>query len=195
LFFVIFFAPASGSTAFSELERSLLFRIPALILVFRFVGEPARFFRFARRDLYCFTLAFPALVLAGMGVSFAAMKSGVFPGVPVPTPESAAGWALAALSSLSAGFLEEGYFRVYLLERLGRAQNGFSAGFEAIAASVILFSFCHWYEGLWGTVNAATAGLVLSLLFMRFRSFYGIALAHGLYNIGVYVFTALSSTL
>jgi membrane protease YdiL (CAAX protease family) len=189
LFFVIFFAPASGSTAFSELERSVLFRIPALILVFRFVDEPARFFRFARRDLYCFVLAFPALVLAGAGVSFAAMKSGVFPGVPVPTPQSAFGWALAALTSLSAGFLEEGYFRVYLLERLKKTGLGIR---EAVAASVILFGFCHCYEGLWGTINAAAAGLVLSLLFIRFRSFYGIAFAHGLYNIGVYVFTALS---
>jgi membrane protease YdiL (CAAX protease family) len=176
--------------AFSELERSLLFRVPALVLVFRFVGEPIRFFRFARKDLYCFALAFPAIVLAGTGVSFAAMTSGFFPGVPVPTPQSAAGWALAALSSLSAGFLEEGYFRVYLLERLKKSGLGIR---EAVAASVLLFSFCHWYEGPWGTVNAAVAGLILSLLFIRFRSFYGIALAHGLYNIGVYVFTALTT--
>ncbi|MDR0403232.1 MAG: CPBP family intramembrane metalloprotease [Treponema sp.] len=189
MFFVIFFAPASVSPAFSELERSILFRVPALVLVFRFVDEPSRFFRFSRGDIYCFALAFPALVLAGTGVSFAAARSGVFPGVPVQTPVSAAGWALAALSSLTAGSLEEGYFRVYLLERLKKAGLGIR---EAAAISVLLFGFCHCYEGLWGVINAAAAGLVLSILFLRFRSFYGIAFAHGFYNIAVYAFTALT---
>jgi membrane protease YdiL (CAAX protease family) len=190
LFFVIFFAPVPASPVFSELERSLFFRIPALVLVFRFVDQPARFFRFSRGDLYCFALALPALALAGAGVSFAAMKSGAFPGVPVRPPESFAGWALAALASLTAGCLEEGYFRVYLIGHLNKAGLGLK---KAAAAAIFLFSFCHWYEGIWGTINAAAAGLVLSFLFITFRSFYGIALAHGLYNIGVYVFTALST--
>jgi membrane protease YdiL (CAAX protease family) len=167
-----------------------LFRIPALILVFRFIGEPVRFLRFSRRDIYCFALAFPALAFAAAGVSFAAMRSGVFPGVPVPTPQSAAGWVLAALSSLSAGCLEEGYFRVYLIGHLNKTGLGLK---QAAAAAVLLFSFCHWYEGLWGVVNAAAAGIVLSFLFIKFKSFYGIALAHSLYNIGVYIFTALST--
>ena len=153
--------------------------------------KPLRFFRFSRGDFYCFALAFPALALAGAGVSFAAMRSGVFPGVPVQIPESSAGWALAAISSLTAGCLEEGYFRVYLLDRLKK--TGLEIN-QSAAAAVFLFSLCHWYEGLWGVVNAAAAGLVLSVLFIRFRSFYGIAFAHGLYNIGVYVFTALYFT-
>jgi membrane protease YdiL (CAAX protease family) len=189
LFFVIFFAPVPEAPVFSELERSLLFRIPALVLVFRFVDAPARFFRLSPGDFRCFALALPALALAGVGVSYAAAQSSVFPGVPAPVPESSAAWALAALSSLTAGCLEEGYFRVYLIGRLNK--TGLEV-WKAAAASVFLFSFCHWYEGLWGVVNAAAAGLILSALFVKFKSFYGIAFAHGFYNIGVYVFTALT---
>jgi membrane protease YdiL (CAAX protease family) len=186
LFFVIFFAPAS--TGFPEVERSLFFRIPALALVFRFVPEPLRFFRPAGKDLRCFAVALPALAVTGLGVSFMAARSGVFPGMPVRPPESAAAWTAVLLASLTAGFLEEGYFRVYLLEHMNKA--GMKAK-EAAAAAVVLFSLCHWYEGLWGVVNAALAGIILSFLFLKSKSFYGIALAHGCYNIGVYAFTAL----
>jgi membrane protease YdiL (CAAX protease family) len=153
------------------------------------VDQPARFFRLSREDLYCFALALSALALAATGISYAAALSGAFPGVPVRSPESTAAWALAALSSLTAGCLEEGYFRVYLIGRLNKAGIGLK---KAAAIAVFLFSFCHWYEGPWGVANAAAAGIVLSFLFIRFRSFYGIALAHGLYNIGVYIFSALT---
>jgi len=50
----------------------------------------------------------------------------------------------------------------------------------------VLFSLCHVYEGPWGILNAVLAGIILSLLFIRFRSLHGIAWAHGAYNIFVY---------
>jgi membrane protease YdiL (CAAX protease family) len=35
-------------------------------------------------------------------------------------------------------------------------------------------------------LNAVLAGALLALVFLRYRSLHGIALAHGLYNVFVY---------
>jgi membrane protease YdiL (CAAX protease family) len=88
-----------------------------------------------------------------------------------------------ALSCLSTGYLEESYFRYYLL---GKLEDFGLSPLVSILMGVLLFSFCHLYEGPWGVLNAFLAGTLLSLIFVRFRSLHGIALAHGLYNIFVY---------
>ncbi|MDR1949246.1 MAG: CPBP family intramembrane metalloprotease [Spirochaetaceae bacterium] len=53
---------------------------------------------------------------------------------------------------------------------------------------MILFSLCHLYEGFWGVLNALFAGVLLALVFRRYRSLHGIAWAHGLYNAFIYAF-------
>jgi membrane protease YdiL (CAAX protease family) len=86
-------------------------------------------------------------------------------------------------SCLSTGYLEEGFFRFYLLSKLG--ETGIKNG-TLVFVSTLLFSVCHIYEGPWGMLNAVLAGTFLSLMFLHFRSLHGIALAHGLYNAFVY---------
>jgi membrane protease YdiL (CAAX protease family) len=162
--------------------------LPAFLLILRLADKPLRI-RPGRRDLLCGLFAFLALAAVSLSLSLAAQYSGLFPSSPLAAPASAAAWIAAVLASLSSGYLEEGYFRLYLLTRLEKA--GIRAR-EAIAVSVLLFGFCHVYEGPWGVANAVLAGLVLSLLFLRYRVLHGVALAHGFYNICVFVVTALT---
>jgi len=81
-------------------------------------------------------------------------------------------------------YLEEACFRAYLLSRLERL--GIGRG-RAVAIAVAMFAVCHLYEGVWGVVNAAAAGVFLSLVFLRARSLHATAWAHAAYNIFVYV--------
>jgi membrane protease YdiL (CAAX protease family) len=56
-----------------------------------------------------------------------------------------------------------------------------------VVFSTFLFSLCHIYEGPGGFINSILAGILLSALFIRYRSLHGVAWAHGAYNIFVYV--------
>jgi membrane protease YdiL (CAAX protease family) len=113
----------------------------------------------------------------------------LYPGVPVPAPAGFLPWTAAVLSSLSAGYLEESYFRWYLPARFREA--GISAVLS-FSVSTLLFALCHVYEGPWGFANALLAGALLSFLFVKGRSFHSIALAHGLYNVLVYALSAVT---
>jgi membrane protease YdiL (CAAX protease family) len=131
-----------------------------------------------------FFVAFPGLILVGIALSMISSIVMTLPPSPiVERPAGAAAWLVIILSCISTGYLEESYFRYYLLRRFRK--NGVVIG--GIILSVLLFSFCHLYEGFWGVLNAALAGILLSLVFIREDAFHGIALAHGAYNIMVYI--------
>lgn len=186
---IFFTSPRAGAPDLSAaIYYSLLFRLPALFIIARLSGA-ANFFRFGRKDLACFAPAFPAVLACGFAISLAARASGLFPSEPLRPPDGAAHLAAAMFSAAAAAFLEEGYFRAYLIPRLQKTGAGVR---ESAAVSVLLFALCHIYEGPWGVLNSAAAGAVLSFFFIRYRSFYGVALAHALYNVCVYIVTFLS---
>ena len=139
------------------------------------------------RDLFSFAAGFPGLVIIGLGISFLVMlfsvNQGLTPPPKVEAPATIPGWIVIVISCLGTGYLEETYFRYYLLKILEKPlpQTVFR-----IILSTALFSLCHVYEGPWGILNAVLAGILLSLLFIRFNSLHGIAWAHGGYNIFVY---------
>jgi membrane protease YdiL (CAAX protease family) len=182
-----------SSAAFSagtELNRILLFNIPSLALIWYLllrrkslkkwgIGLPGI------RDLFPALFAFPGLLLIGFSISAIAPLFKEIPaGLPVESPASAAGWVIIVISCISTGYLEESFFRFYLLSAFNDMEISPA---KQVFASVLLFSVCHLYEGPWGTLNAVLAGVLLSLIFLHYRSLHGIALAHGLYNIFVYV--------
>jgi membrane protease YdiL (CAAX protease family) len=138
-----------------------------------------------RADLWEFLPAFPLLCLTGFLCSLA--SSGL-PAAPPALPAGPGQWPAVIVLCMGAGYLEESYFRLYLLSR-------FTAGglgpWKSLFLSTLLFALCHVYEGPWGVLNAAAAGLILSLIFLRRKSIHGIAWAHGLYNTAVYVTAAL----
>jgi membrane protease YdiL (CAAX protease family) len=139
-----------------------------------------------RGDILAAALCLPALALTGFLVSLGAAFSG-FPAPEIPLPEDFFSWTATVLACLSAAYLEEGYFRVYLPEKL--AASGFS-GIQCFCIPVLVFALCHVYEGPWGFANALLAGVLLSLVYQRTSSFHGIAAAHGLYNILAYLSAA-----
>jgi membrane protease YdiL (CAAX protease family) len=99
-------------------------------------------------------------------------------------PQDAVSWVILAFSCLSTAYLEESFFRFYLLSK--RTDMGIGPN-RAVLVSVLLFSICHIYEGPWGFLNSALSGTVLAFVFLRFRSLHGISLAHAIYNVLVYV--------
>jgi membrane protease YdiL (CAAX protease family) len=137
------------------------------------------------RDFLSLAIAFPGLM--GVGLLVSLVSSAFSTGLSVITVEAPKG-ILAIIvmffSCLSAGYLEEFYFRYYLSLRFKQAGL---ANPLAICLSVLLFSLCHIYEGLWGTLNAFLAGILLSLVYKKYRALHGIAWAHGFYNAFIYL--------
>lgn len=180
--------------ALSELSRILLYDLPALLLIlYLFLrGRPSAARPFAappfaapsKDDLLWAGLSLAALLGIAGGLSLLSAVLSDTEALPaVSAPRGLASWLLMPLASLSTGYLEETYFRAYLLTRFEEAGLG---RLRSIAVSSLLFALCHLYEGPWGVVNAAAAGLVLSHIFYKRRSVHGIAWAHGLYNALVY---------
>ncbi|MDR3302971.1 MAG: CPBP family intramembrane metalloprotease [Treponema sp.] len=180
-------APGDGAMglAFSLgqcLTRLFTYTLPALALVsFHIIGaaEGRPLLRFRWSDVPVSLLCVAALV--GVGGLLAALAEGGAGYAPPPTeaPLDAASRVALAVFCGGTGYLEEGFFRVYLPLRLEAAGVGKTTTMLVAAA---LFAVCHRYEGAWGVLNAGLAALLLALALRKTRSFHGIALAHGIYN-------------
>jgi membrane protease YdiL (CAAX protease family) len=166
-----------------------VYTIPSLALIWYLIIKkksllfPGKILKPGRKDIYPFLTGFPVLVLSGFAVSFLMANVSSLPLPPrIGAPESAAGWIVMTFSCLGTGYLEESYFRYYLLSKLDDTRIWFR-----LLTSVVLFALCHVYEGPWGVLNAVLAGCLLAYLYERYRSLHGIAWAHGLYNVFVYL--------
>jgi membrane protease YdiL (CAAX protease family) len=198
LYAVLFFRLSAGAapseefiefSATAEVARIVIYNLPALALIWYLllkskglkewgIGLPGK------NDILPAVLSLPALVLIGMTIATVSSYVGeIVSGPRFLPPQTGASWGILALSCLSTGYLEESYFRFYLLSK--REEMGLGPH-RAVLVSTLLFSFCHVYEGPWGFLNAALSGIVLSVIFFRFRSLHGIAIAHALYNILVF---------
>ena len=205
LYFVLFF-PGISALPFSwvntdtipfsilrELSRTLTYTVPALALLWYLItdkkGLRALNTKKPRlKDLLPFIIGLPGLILIGLGISFLItllpVSSGLTPPPKVEPPINITGYLVMFLACLGTGYLEESYFRYYLLTKF----EGILPRPEfRIILSTVLFSLCHIYEGPWGILNSVLAGILLSVLFIRFKSIHGIAWAHGSYNIFVYI--------
>jgi membrane protease YdiL (CAAX protease family) len=133
-------------------------------------------------------MTLPALVFIGLTISLVSRFLSEIPSGPhyLP-PQGVFPWTILAISCISTAYLEESFFRFYLLSK--REEMGIGPH-RAVLISTLLFSVCHIYEGPWGFLNAALSGVVLAFVFLRFRSLHGIALAHALYNVLVYAISS-----
>ena len=86
---------------------------------------------------------------------------------------------LVFLTTMSAGYSEEMFFRSYLLTVLPR--EGIGTGMSVVA-STLLFGLGHLYEGYLAAVATVLIGALLSVVFLWKRNLNMIAIAHGLYN-------------
>jgi membrane protease YdiL (CAAX protease family) len=202
LYWVLFFRiPIGGAYGavpeFSwtaEMGRILMYTLPALTLVWylllRVKSLKEMGITFPRKkDFVVASLAFAALTLIGVTISLVSSQFGEAVVLrQYLSPQTAAGWAVLAVSCVSSGYLEESFFRFYLLSK--REEMGLGP-LGAVLGSTMLFSICHIYEGPWGFLNAALSGVVLAFAFLRFRSLHGVAMAHALYNVLAYVLVAI----
>jgi membrane protease YdiL (CAAX protease family) len=175
-----------------ELGRTLTYTIPSLALLWYIFPDKKGFpslkkAKIKKQDFPPFAIGLPGLIIIGLSisllVSFLSLRYGLEPPLKVEAPGSVLGWIVMVFSCLGTGYLEESYFRFYLLTKLEKQQP---SALMRIIFSTILFSFCHIFEGPGGIINAMLAGFLLSWLFNRFKSLHGIAWAHGAYNIFVY---------
>lgn len=185
--------PSPNMAVFSverELIRIILYNIPSFALIWYLQLQKKSLRQWGlglpgKGDLFSALLAFPGLLLIGLAVSLISPLFSTLPAATViGSPRTLSAWIVMALSCVSTGYLEESYFRFYLLTRL--EEFGIQAG-KLVLISVLFFALCHVYEGPWGVLNAVLAGTLLALVFLQFRSLHGIALAHGLYNAFVYI--------
>jgi membrane protease YdiL (CAAX protease family) len=187
----------SGNTAavsFSagpHLFRLFTYNLPALALVLFLLKNEKTARALVRprpRDLLICGLSLAALIaiafLLNALSSLLAPQSVAPQSMTLETPGDAVGWFALCLSCLGTGYLEESWFRLYLPLKL---RNADVVPKTAVALSTLLFALCHRYEGLWGVLNAALVGAVLSLIIWKKKSFHGIALAHALYNALAYL--------
>ena len=200
LYIILFLSNSAGQisretisvTPGGELYRIFMYNIPSLALIwyllYRNHGFKPGMLKPRKSDLVSAVFALPGLALTGFAI---ALISPYFSGIPQgPAVSGASGisaWLILTLSCISTGYLEESFFRYYLLSK--REEMGLSP-VKAALVSTLLFSICHIYEGPWGFLNAVLSGFLLSFIFLRYRSLHGIALSHGLYNILVYVVMA-----
>jgi len=208
LFFVLFF-PAIFAFGFAgrpvpvqtipfsitrELSRTLVYSIPSLILIWYLVSgrnafKISRFFPLKprKKDVFTFAVGLPGLIFINISISTLLSIVAQAYGLPLPprieAPVNVLGWVVMIFACLGTGYLEESYFRYYLLVKLRRTLPGTKA---RIFLSTFLFAICHIYNGPWAVLNAAVAGVFLSVLLIRYRSFHGIAWAHAVHNMFVY---------
>jgi membrane protease YdiL (CAAX protease family) len=197
LYAVLFFRISSGSPLPEEIEFSLaaeisrivLYNIPSLALVWYLLLKVKSLKEWGvslpgKKDLIPAILALLALFVIGLTVSTVSqLFTEILSGPRFLPPHNITSWVILILSCFSTAYLEESYFRFYLLSKREEMGLGFH---RAILVSTLLFSFCHIYEGPWGFMNAELSGILLAFIFIRFHSLHGIAFAHALYNVVVY---------
>jgi len=178
----------------AETGRILMYTLPSLTLVWYLLLKTKTLRAMGirlpqKKDFAVASLAFSALTLIGVTISLVSARFGDAAVLRQSLiPQTAAAWAVLAVSCVSNAYLEESFFRFYLLSR--KEEMGLGPH-RAVLVSSLLFSICHIYEGPWGFLNAALSGVVLAYIFLRFSSLHGIAIAHALYNILAYVLGAV----
>jgi len=198
LYIVIFFSGTAGAivngaqtadfSITAQITGILLHSVPSLALIWYLIlkskRSEVRVIRPVRKDVISALITLPCLLLIGAMTSFASsFTGGSQPQVSPNSPSTVPGWITLCVSCICAAYLEESYFRYYLLTRHDELKLNASS---ALVFSTALFSICHIYEGPWGFLNAALSGAFLCFIFLRYKPLHGIAIAHGLYNIAVY---------
>jgi len=202
LYAVLFFRFISGPimpetpvefSAGAAVARTVLYTGPALALVWYLLLKAKTLkewgvTRPGRKDVIPTLISLPAIVLVGLAVTLAAGRLGGLPEFPrILPPTTAAPWVALVVAVFAGAYLEESFFRLYLLSKLPEAGLG---PHRAVFVSTMLFAICHLYAGPWGFVNAAVSGTALSYVFLRFRSLHGVSIAHGIYNVAAFALGA-----
>ena len=203
LYIILFLSGSSGQSAdialsvtlAQELYRILLYTIPSLALIWYLLLRKPLFnlnrIKPGIADLISAGIAFPGLLLIGFSIALSSPYfTGIQQGPLIIPPSGKLTWTVLIFSCLLTGYLEESFFRFYLLSKFKMI------GLDPVKAALVstaMFAICHIYEGPWGFLNAALCGILLAFIFLRYRSLHGIAISHGLYNICSYIMLTLQN--
>ena len=182
-------AGTDGFSAIKEITKILFYFIPSLALIWYLLIKSWRLefwtVKPGRKDITAGFITLPVLLITGFIISNISSKiSGGSGQTAIYSPGSPLEWIILCIACVFSAYLEESYFRFYLLSR--RQELNLNAT-SALILSVSLFSICHIYEGPWGFLNAVISGTFLAFIFLRYNSLHGIAIAHALYNISIYI--------
>jgi len=183
--------PPESFPVYYALTKSLFYSIPAFALIWYLIlkDKPVSDWKIkpVKNDFFTLLITVPGLLLIGLSTTFAANVFGETQ-VDIIPPSGFFQWLVLCVSCMGAAYLEESYFRFYLLTNRAEMRLGPAA---AVILSTALFSICHIYEGPWGFLNSFLSGVFLCVIFLRRNSIHGIALAHGLYNVIVYIIATI----
>jgi hypothetical protein len=182
-------AAANQSNAFARQLLAFAFGLAPVFLVLHLVrrsgegsavvGLPAP----GPTDAVRGAVLFVVVGLAGIGVYLGAVELGVNRFV-VPVPPLGHWWTVPALvlNAVQAALVEEVIVLGYLLTRL---QQLSWSPWQAIAASALLRGAYHLYQGLGGFLGNLAMGLLLGVLFLRWRRrTWPFVVAHTLLDVG-----------
>jgi membrane protease YdiL (CAAX protease family) len=205
LYIILFFSGIGGSAGLianggvesfsvtTELFRIFLYYIPSLALIWYLLLKTRKLkewdLRLGSKDLLVLLITLPCLLITGFIVTFVSSYIGETPvQITLYSPSTAPEWVVLCIFCICAAYLEESFFRFYLLSKRNELKLNTSS---ALVLSVALFSICHIYEGPWGFLNSVISGIFLAFMFLRYNSLHGITIAHSLYNIAAYVINAV----
>ena len=196
-------APAGEFSSIAEIIKLSVHIIPSLALIWylihksrmtdillvhgNYVMKSSLKVGFGKKDLVCAVCTFPCLLAVGFVITIVSSFTGTASQAVIHLPVTTEEWVILCIYCMFSAYLEESYFRFYLLSR--REELNLHAS-GALVLSVVLFSVCHIYAGPWSFLNAVISGSVLGFIFLRYNAIHGLAIAHGLYNIFVYALNA-----
>ncbi|MDR2943047.1 MAG: CPBP family intramembrane metalloprotease [Treponema sp.] len=189
-------AAQTGFSIMSALNSIFLRSIPSLALIWFLLLKKKKLkdwgIRPGLKDLISCVITLPCLLIIGFTVTYISSKIGESSlQITIISPSNGPEWAVLSVSCVLAAYLEESFFRFYLLSR--RHELKLTALY-ALVLSVALFSICHIYEGPWGFLNAVLSSVLLCFMFLRYKSIHGISIAHAMYNIAVYIINTMIKT-
>jgi len=184
---------AAAFSPAAELSKLALYIVPSLAIIWYIIYRTWKleywFLKPGKKDIISGLITFPCLIIIGSSVSLVSKYiGGSSPQITIHSPSTVSGWIILCLVCIFFAYLEDTFFRFYLLSK--RKEMNLSAT-GALILSTALFSVCNISSGPWGFLNAALCGTLLGFMFLRYNSLHGIAVAHGLYNITSYILNAL----
>ncbi len=140
-------------------------------------------FRLPRKKIYYVVSVFvmPLNLFVAFIYALTVVNLGMDKVIPPPIPDDilGKGWMIAInmiVIALFVPFIEEMFFRGYLLTRLSKGLGNP----ESIIASSVVFALMHGHAGLW--VPVFISSCLISILYLKSKSLYPCILCHGLQN-------------
>lgn len=98
-------------------------------------------------------------------------------------PTSAKEWCFCILTYLCAAFFEEAVYRFYVVQ--STTNDFLCPRYVGEILAVILFAMSHKYLGALAVINAAVAGVILRICFIKTKSIATCVAAHFIYNMSM----------